>query len=80
MSAHCNRTSNIAVNDLDAKKFARCGQLLGLTVLVVSGTQCTLIMIRNQQASIHGHLCFVRQPGFYGHSMESPKGGREKQG
>ena len=31
---------NIAVNDFDAKKSAHCSQVLVVTELVVSGTQC----------------------------------------
>ena len=32
--------SNIAVNDYDTKKSAHCSQVLVVTELVVSGTQC----------------------------------------
>ena len=40
VGARCNRNFfNIAVNDLDAKKFARYSQMLVVTELVASGTQ-----------------------------------------
>ena len=35
---------NIAVNDFDAKKFADCGQVLFVTELLISGTQCSTIV------------------------------------
>ena len=40
MGARCDRTFNIAVNDLDAEKSARYSWGPVVTELAVSGTQC----------------------------------------
>ena len=43
MGVCCNQTSNTAVNDINAKKSARCSWVLIVTELFVSGTQCTKV-------------------------------------
>ena len=46
-SAYCTKHLNITVNYLDAKKSARCGQVLVVTKLVVMGTQRTTFLQGN---------------------------------
>ena len=63
------KLSNIALNDFDAKESVRCKQLLVVTELVVSGTQC-------KGRKIFAHKCLRLR---YGDVMTKPKQVKRKQ-